>query len=196
MLALFTTPAAKAQNVSGGIKGGLTMSNLYIDEEELDDENARFGFHAGFFSQAMFLETFGLQPELLFTTKGTRATYNGFIDQTVDFNLNYLEVPVLAVFRPIDMLEFHAGPYVGLLLGSNVEYSGTIDEYDEIDRDHFNTLDYGISAGFALNVGQVQAGLRYNIGLQKLADSDGSDLLLGDSKNAYGHLFIAFKLSD
>lgn len=196
MLAVLITPAAQGQNVTGGIKGGLTMSNLYIDDEEIDDENARLGFHAGFFSQVMFLETFGLQPELLFTTKGTKATYDGFISQTVDFNLNYVEVPVLAVFRPVEMIEFHAGPYVGLLLSSNIEYSGAIEGNDEIDRDNFNTLDYGLGFGFAFNFGSVQAGLRYNIGLQKLADSDVSEMLLGDSKNAYGQLFVAFKFSE
>lgn len=196
MFAVLTSSVVKAQNVSGGLKGGLTMSNLYIDDDEIDDENARFGFHAGFFSQVMFLETFGLQPELLFTTKGTKATYDGIIDQTVDFNLNYLEIPVLAVFRPVEMIEFHAGPYVGLLLSSNIEYSGAIDGNDEIDRDNFNTLDYGLGFGFALNFGQVQAGLRYNIGLQKLANSDVSEMMLGDSKNAYGQLFVAFKLSE
>lgn len=196
MFAVLTSSVVKAQNVSGGLKGGLTMSNLYIDDDEIDDENARFGFHAGFFSQVMFLETFGLQPELLFTTKGTKATYDGFITQTVDFNLNYLEVPVLAVFRPVEMIEFHAGPYVGLLLSSNIKYSGAIDGNDEIDRDNFNTLDYGLGFGFALNFGQVQAGLRYNIGLQKLANSNVSEMLLGDSKNAYGQLFVAFKLSE
>ncbi len=194
IITVFATTGTKAQEMSGGIKGGLTMSNLYIDKNEIDDENARFGFHAGFFSQVMFLETFGLQPELLFTTKGTKATYDGFISQTVDFNLNYLEVPILAVFRPVEMIEFHAGPYVGLLLSSNIKYSGAIEGHDEIDRDNFNTVDYGLGFGFALNFGQVQAGLRYNIGLQKLANSNVSEMLLGDSKNAYGQLYIAFTM--
>lgn len=193
-LMILIVPAIEAQNTKGGIKGGLTMSNLYIDEEELDDENARFGFNVGFFSQIMFLETFGIQPELLFTTKGTKATYEGFISQTVDFNLNYLEVPVFAVFRPVEMIEFYAGPYVGLLLSSNIQYSGAIEGQDELDRDNFNTLDYGLGAGFALNFGNISTGLRYNVGLQKLADSDVSDILLGDSKNTYGQLYIALTI--
>jgi hypothetical protein len=185
-----------SQEVSGGIKGGLTMSNLYIDRDDLDDENARFGFHAGLFSQIMFIETFGIQPELLFTTKGTEATYSGLVDQTVKFNLNYLELPALLVFRPVEILEFYVGPYAGLLLSSNIEFSGLIDGEDEIDRDNFNTLDYGIVAGIAMNFGNVQAGLRYNIGLQKLADTNVTNLLLGDSKNAYGQLYIAFRITE
>ncbi len=193
VLISFTT---YSQEVSGGIKGGLTLSNLYIDRNDLDDENARFGYHAGLYSQIMFFETFGIQPELLFTTKGTEATYTGVIDQTVKFNLNYLEFPILLVFRPVEIFEFYAGPYAGLLLSSNIEFSGLIDGEEEIDRDNFNTLDYGFGAGIAMNFGNIQVGLRYNIGLQKLADTSVTNLLLGDSKNAYGQLYIAFRITE
>jgi hypothetical protein len=185
---------ANAQHISAGIKGGLTMSNLYIEEDGLNDENARFGFHAGLFSQFMYRETFGIQPELLFTNKGSKATYGGLINQTVDFNLNYLEIPVMFVFRPFEILEVHAGPYVGLLFNANIEYSGTIDGYDEIDRDYFNTLDYGIGAGLAMNFGIMQIGIRYNIGLQKLAKSDIANFLLGESQNSFGQLYLALRL--
>ena len=188
-----TNLSTKSQEISGGIKAGLTMSNLYVDEDDIDDENARFGFHAGLFGQIMFMETVGLQTELLFTTKGTEVVYGGFFDQTVSFNLNYLDLPVLVVFRPLEMLEFQAGPYLGLLLNSNVKYSGVIDGTDEIDRDNFNTLDYGIGAGVGLNFGMVQVGIRYNLGLQEIAKTDIAKSLLGDSKNSYGQLYIAVK---
>ena len=196
IISLTTLSLSRAQEASGGIKGGLTMSNLYIDKSEIDDENARFGFNVGLFSQIMFHESFGIQPELLFTTKGTKATYEGFISQTVDFNMNYLDVPVFVVFRPVEIVELYIGPYVGLLLSSNIKYSGAIDGQDEIDRDNFNTIDYGFGAGFALNFGSVSTGLRYNVGLQKLADSNVTEMLLGDSKNAYGQLYIAFRFSE
>ncbi|GAO31882.1 porin family protein [Geofilum rubicundum] len=182
-----------AQEITSGIKGGLTLSNLYIDRDELDDENARMGFHAGFFSQVMFAETFGIQPEFLFTTKGTEAHYGTF-DQTVNFNINYIDIPVFAVLRPVEVLEIYAGPYIGFMLNSNVEYSGSIEGEDELDRDHFNTVDYGLAGGVALNFGGVQAGARYYVGLQNLADSNASNMLLGDSKHSYGQLYIALKL--
>ncbi len=184
----------KAQTVNYGIKGGLSLSNLYIDEEELDDENSRMGFNVGFYSQFMVANTFGIQPEFLYSTKGAEGEYSGFFDQSVEFKLNYIDIPVLAVFKPIEVLEFHVGPYFGFLLNSNIEYSGTIEGNDELDRDNFNTLDYGLAGGVGLNFGSMQAGVRYNLGLQNIADSDAADVLLGDSKNSYGQLYIAFKL--
>ncbi|TVQ44189.1 MAG: PorT family protein [Saprospirales bacterium] len=184
-----------SQDVSVGLKGGLTVSNLYIDRDDLDDENARFGYHVGLFSQIMFFETFGIQPEILYTTKGSKAKYTGVIDQTVRFNLSYIDIPVLMVLRPGEVLELHAGPYAGLLLSGNTEFSGLIEGESDIDRDDFNTLDYGLAGGLALNFGNVQAGLRYNLGLQKLADTDLTRLLLGDSKNSYGQLYFTIRLN-
>jgi hypothetical protein len=65
-----------AQAQSGprvGFKGGLNLSNLYVNE--VDDENARIGWHAGFYAQLFSSEAFAIQPELNFSTKGTGITY-------------------------------------------------------------------------------------------------------------------------
>lgn len=185
---------AKSQNLttSGGIKGGLTLSNLYINDAELDDENARFGFHLGFFGKVLFAETFGVQPEILFTTKGTSASYEGLIDQTVDFNLNYIDIPIMLIYKPLEIIEVQAGPYVGLLLNSNIKYSGLIDGENELNRDNFNTIDYGLGLGVEFDFGAVKAGLRYNIGLKEVAFSTAAKSLLGNSKHSYAQIYLAF----
>jgi hypothetical protein len=182
-----------AQSVNYGIKGGLNLSNLYIKAENIDDENPRIGMHLGLFSQIMFADAIGIQPEILFSHKGSEASYTGLIDQTVKFNLNYIDIPVLLVVRPIEVLEIHAGPYLGILVNSKVKYSGLIEGEDEIDRDHLKTFDYGFAGGVAFNFGNLQTGIRYNMGSQEIADSDLARLLLGDSKNSYLQLYLAIK---
>jgi len=184
---------ARSQSLNYGVKGGFTLSNLYIDTEDLDDENARIGIHAGLFSQAMLTGKFGIQPEFLFTHKGTEGNYNGLVNQTVNFNLSYIDIPILLVLRPIEIIEIHAGPHFGVLLNSNVKYSGFIDGESKIDRDHLSSFDYGLTGGAGFNFGNLQAGIRYNLGLHKLADSDRARVLLGDSKNSYGQLYLAIK---
>ena len=47
-----------------GIKGGLNVSNLYVDE--VSDENARFGVNLGFYGQILSSDVFAIQPDLLF----------------------------------------------------------------------------------------------------------------------------------
>ncbi len=176
-----------------GIKGGLTLSNLYIDENDLDTEDRRVGFHAGLFSQFMFTEAIGIQPEILYTTKGSEADYLGAINQTVSFNIDYIDIPVLLVLRPLEMLEIYAGPYAGILLNSDVGFEGTIEGETDLDRDHFETFDAGLVGGIALNFGGFKVGARYNLGLREIADSNASQMLLGDSKNQYAQFYLAIQ---
>ena len=178
-----------------GIKGGLNVSNLYVDEA--DDENARYGFNLGVYGQVFSSDVFAIQPELLFSTKGTKAEYGGnFFDQTIKFNLNYLDLPVLAVFKLGESAEIHVGPYVSYLLSANISHDGDLGSgVDDLDKDNLKSFDYGLSGGFGLNFGNFQVGARYNYGLAKIADSDAAKAALGDSKNSVAQLYLALNLS-
>lgn len=192
-LSLTVSHYANAQ-ARAGIKGGLNVSNLYIDD--VNDENARYGFNVGVYGQILSTDAFALQPELLFTTKGAKGEYTGLIDQTVKFNLNYLELPVLAVFKLGDAAEIHVGPYASYLLNANVSYSGDISNgTDEIDKDQLKSYDFGLVGGLGLNFGALQVGARYNYGLVKLADSNTAESFLGDSKNSVAQLYVAFNIN-
>jgi hypothetical protein len=178
-----------------GVKGGLNVSNLYVDE--VDDENARFGFNLGFYGQILSSDVFAIQPELLFSTKGSKIEYGGnFFDQTVKYNLSYLDLPVLAVFKLGEDAEIHVGPYISYLLGANISHDGDLGSgADDIDRDHLNSFDYGLSGGFGLNFGAIQVGARYNYGLAKLEDSEAAELLIGNAKNSVAQLYVALNLN-
>lgn len=177
-----------------GIKGGLNVTNLYVND--VDDENPRYGFHVGVYTQLFESDVFAIQPEILYSTKGTRIEDNSALyDATLDFNLNYIDIPVLAVFKLGDAAEIHVGPYFGYLLNANVDVDGDVDGSDDIDRDNFKSWDYGLSAGIGFNVGPVQLGARYNYGLQKIADSNLADDILGDSKNSNAQVFISFNFN-
>jgi hypothetical protein len=178
-----------------GVKGGLNVSNLYVDE--VSDENARFGVNLGFYGQILSSDVFAIQPELLFSTKGSEIEYGGsFFDQTIKYNLSYLDLPVLAVFKLGESAEIHVGPYVGYLLGAKISHEGDLGNgADEIDRDHLKAFDYGLSAGFGLNFGNFQVGTRYNYGLAKLADSDIAQLVLGDAKNSLAQVYLSLNLN-
>lgn len=194
LLSFIANLAVAQSNARVGIKGGLNVSNLYIDD--VDDENPRFGFHAGVYGQILSSDVFAIQPEILFSTKGTRTEYNELgASGDAKFNLNYLDIPVLAVFKLGEAAEIHVGPYFSYLLSANVDVDGDIDGYEDIDRDNFNAWDYGLAAGVGFNLGNAQIGARYNYGLQKLAKSDAADFILGDSKNSCAQVYISFNLN-
>ncbi|HJW29358.1 MAG TPA: hypothetical protein VJ508_08890, partial [Saprospiraceae bacterium] len=74
LLSLAGSQAGLAQsNKKAGIKGGLNVSNLYIDN--LTDQNARTGLNLGVFGQVLSTESLALQLELLYSTKGSQAVY-------------------------------------------------------------------------------------------------------------------------
>lgn len=190
--------AANAQYV--GVKGGLNLSNLNIDG--VDDENMRLGYHFGAFINLPISDGFAVQPEVLYSTKGTKADYNqdlGILGQftaETKFKLDYIDVPLLAVFRVGDNFEIHAGPYIGFLMSSKFEVDGDVELEDDLDKDNFKSMDFGLVGGIALNFSAVQVGARYNYGLQKIQDSDAADLLLGDATNSYFQVFAALRLGN
>jgi hypothetical protein len=191
---LLISQTTMAQTTRAGIKGGLNVSNLYIDD--VDDENARYGINVGFYGQIFSTETFAIQPELLFSTKGSKEEYGGLIDQEIKFNLNYIDLPVLAVIKLGESAEIHLGGYASYLLGANINYEGDVaNGTDELDKDHFKSFDYGLVGGFALNFGAAQIGARYNYGLAKIADSDNARDFLGDAKNSCAQLYLALNLN-
>src|ERR1700744_2547677 len=60
-----------------GIKGGLNLTNLYVDNS--NDEHIKAGFNAGVFAKLPITKGFSIQPELLYSVKGAKETYSNFI---------------------------------------------------------------------------------------------------------------------
>ncbi|HEY9487206.1 MAG TPA: porin family protein [Chryseosolibacter sp.] len=189
---------AQAQYAKAGIKGGLNLSNLYVDQA--DDDKARIGWHAGVFGQLFASEAFAIQPEVNFSTKGTGVTR---IDATSaryesNFNLSYIDIPVLAVFKLGKVAEIHAGAYWAYLLGAEIRNNdrNPNNEFDTQDRNNFDDWDYGLVGGIGFNLGDAaQLGVRYNYGLNEIAESRGARRLFGYSKNQVAQLYLAFNLS-
>lgn len=192
-----TTETTRTPSARGGIKGGLNVSNLYVDE--VNDENSRFGFNVGLYAQLFSSEFFAIQPELLYSTKGTKTMYDFPLggEGSTKFNLNYLEVPVLAVIKLGPAVELQFGPYWGYLLAANITQDGDGgDDYQELDRDAFTSWDFGLAGGLGINFGATQIGARYNYGLREIADSNAAQAQLGDAKNSCAQLFIAFNFNN
>lgn len=189
---------AQAQYAKAGIKGGLNLSNLYVNEA--NDDKARIGWHAGLYGQLFASEAFAIQPEVNFSTKGTGVTRvdNNNATYKSNFNLSYLDIPVLAVFKLGRAAEIHLGPYWSYLLHAEIRNNdhNPDNEFTTIDRDNFDDWDYGLVGGIGFNLGEgAQLGVRYNYGLNEIADSPGAKRLFGNSKNQVAQLYLAFNFN-
>ena len=202
VLSLSNLRAQDSDNpVRFGVKGGLNYSNLYIDQ--VNDEKGKLGFHAGVFVKAPLSELFAIQPELLYTSAGTRiARYSNipFVpDGQINFNLNYIQLPVLAVVT-LGRVNIQAGPYVSYLIGANVKNvrvdskgvptNGGGNDTRELSRSDFNSLDYGLAAGIAFDIKGFQVGARYNFGLREVGTSGVAGGLTKNAKNSVAQLYV------
>lgn len=180
-----------------GIKGGVNFSNLIVDD--VHDRNTRVGFHAGVYGQLFASEAFAIQPEVNFSTKGNEVvTRSGVIDQETKFNLSYIDIPILAVFKLGRAAEIHAGAYWAYLVAANIDTDGDLgDDFRRVDRDNFENWDYGLVGGIGFNLGNAaQLGARYNYGLNEIADSRGARRMLGgNTKNSVAQIYLAFNLA-
>jgi hypothetical protein len=177
-----------------GIKGGLNLTNMFVDE--VSDENMKVGFNAGFFAKLPVTRGFSIQPELLYTSKGAKEEYNNIIEGEGEyrFNLNYIEMPVLAVINVAKNFNLHVGPYVSYLAAANIKNlheSGGQDEIAELDADNFNRFDYGLVGGLGVDVSNFTIGARYSYGLREIGKSGSlSGRITKDSRNSAVSLYI------
>ncbi|MCS3797669.1 porin family protein [Niastella sp. OAS944] len=177
-----------------GIKGGVNLTNMFVDE--VSDENMKVGFNAGFFAKLPVTRGFSIQPELLYTSKGAKEKYNNFIQGAGEyrFNLNYIELPVLAVINVAKNFNVHAGPYVSYLAAANIKNlhdDHSQDEIAELDADNFNRFDYGLVGGLGVDISNFTIGARYNYGLREIGKSGSlSGQVTKDSRNSAISLYI------
>ena len=177
-----------------GIKGGVNLTNMFVND--VSDENMKVGFNAGFFAKLPVTKGFSIQPELLYSSKGAKETYNNFLEGKGEyrFNLNYIELPVLAVINVAKNFNVHVGPYISYLAAVNIKDlndDGTIDEIKELNAENFNRIDYGVAGGLGIDISNFTLGARYSYGLHEIGKSGSlSGELTKDSKNSAISLYI------
>jgi hypothetical protein len=121
------------------------------------------GFHFGGFVSFAAGKSFAIQPEVLFSTQGSKI--DDATAQVKEFKANYLNIPVLAQLRTSGGLYLETGPQAGLLLSAKAD--------DETVKDLYKSLDWSwvFGLGFRTNVG-LGLDARYNLGLTKIGDDN------------------------
>ena len=154
-LAMLIVPMLiQAQGIGVGIKGGANFANQEV--EDIDIETVT-DYHLGAYLNLNLSDKFGITPEVLYTAYGSK-----WDDAKVDFD--YIAIPVMLRFKPIDFLSLEAGPQFSFLTKAEVEDVG--DVMDELKKNDFG-LAFG--AGVHLPLG-FNAGARYVLGFTDISD--------------------------
>ncbi|MEP6930092.1 MAG: porin family protein [Flavobacterium sp.] len=201
MTATFGMLHAQSENVTTefGVKGGFNMSNLYDDSNGPDDNNVLYGFNAGVYATLPISDFIAIQPEVLFTTKGSELKYdNAFASGNAKFKLNYIEVPLLVRVNITKNFNVHAGGYASYLVSSKVTGSGDFEGDQDIDTDDLNKFDAGIAAGVGVDFSPLSIGVRYNYGLTTVGKERtvlGTTYTFPDAKNSNLTVYLSYKLN-
>jgi len=176
-----------------GIKGGLNLTTLY--SSDVSTSHMKAGFNAGVFAKLPVTRGFSIQPELLYSLKGAKSTYDNFVQGSGEyrFNLGYLELPVLAVVNLTPNFNLQAGGYAAYLTNANIKNvnsNGNVEGATDLNVNNFNRWDYGLAGGLGFDIEHVTLGARYNYGLSKIGKSDNQ--FTQGMKNAGFSFYIGF----
>jgi hypothetical protein len=203
-LVFFSTVKAQEQKTSEesalstkfGIKAGLNLTNLHSDD--FADDHLKAGFNAGIFSKIPVTPGFSIQPELLYSVKGSKSDYNNVVQGSGQyrFNLGYIELPLLAVVNLTKNFNIHAGGYAAYLTNVNVKdvnSQGNVNGITEENADNFNRWDFGLAGGIGFDIENFMMGARYNYGLTNIGKSGNtSGDVLGSAKNYGLSIYVGF----
>jgi len=186
-------------NTEFGVKGGFNMSNFLSNDDEANDENVLYGFNAGVYATLPISDFVAIQPEILFTTRGSEVDYNNAgLSGTAKFKLNYIEVPLLVRVNITKNFNVHAGGYASYLVSSKLKGEGSFDFNEGVDTDDLNKFDAGIAAGVGVDFNPISIGLRYNYGLTTVGKERtvlGTTTTFPDVKNSNLSLYVSYKLN-
>lgn len=159
---------------SFGVKGGVNFATVTGDDFESPD--SRTSFHVGLVGEMPLADIFSIQVEALYSAQGFKSDIPGDLfggDGEVEYQLDYINVPVLAKVYVIEGLSLEAGPQFSFLVNEEVDFDAGSDDGDW-PTDEAEDFEFGIAAGltFQTDMGLFASG-RYNMGLTDIIeDSD------------------------
>ena len=160
--------------LSKGIKGGLNFANFHGDD--VDGNSSRKALVVGGFVKINLLNIIAIQPEVLYSGKGSEFEVNSNKSTT---KITYLEIPVLLRINAINAGVLHAG----LIGGPSFAFTLSAKNDDTDIKDTIKSNDMGAVIGIGADIGagviSLVGDVRYTMGLSSIDDS-GADL---DIKN-------------
>lgn len=159
--------SSASHGVKFGVRGGYTISNLDFEGTPTMENKHRNSFYIGFFANIGLSRTISLVPELQFSPEGANAE---------PLHLDYIQVPVMLMFRFSEKIHAGFGPQVGL----------KVHKFE----DGIHNFAYSAVAGVEYKINHaIFADVRYIYGLRNIFE----DQLGIEAKNTNIQLGVGYK---
>ena len=166
---LSTTFVAAQESVYFGAKGGVNFSNFSGDGfSDFEDGKARTAYHLGLVAEIPVSDRFSVQPEVLYSAQGFDMVRIED-SEDVEFQVDYITVPVMAKFYLIDGFNIHAGPQLGFLVENEISSEAGDTGLNTDNLNNFD-LSLGLGAGYKFQSFFVYG--RYNAGMSEIYEDD------------------------
>ncbi|WP_310381881.1 porin family protein [Flavobacterium sp.] len=196
-IAIFTIGFVNAQKAQFGVKGGLNLAVILGDTDGVDFQS-KAGYHVGGFVDIKVSDKISIQPELLYSTQGASVKdfevelNNTLYSADVNFNLSYINIPVMLKYYAAEKFNLEVGPQIGFLTAAKIVAKVNGNEGEEDAKDIFESVDFGLNLGAGYDfTKKISAGVRYNVGLSNIEKTESGD----DSKikNSVFSLSLGYK---
>jgi len=147
-----------------GVKAGVNYSNMYDSQNKEYSADGKIGFAAGAFVSIPIGTYFGIQPELLFSQKGFKATSSVLgNDVSLTRTTSYIDVPIFLAVKPSEMITILVGPQYSFLMKQKDVFSSPITDIttiDDFDNDNIRKNTLCLVTGLDINLNSVVVGAR------------------------------------
>jgi hypothetical protein len=147
-----------------GLKAGVNLSNVYDSQGEEFKTDPKFGIAAGAFVAIPIGKFVGIQPEILFSQKGFKAS-GKILGSTYKFTrtTNYIDIPILIQVKPSSNISVMAGPQYSFLIKQSDAYESSImnlGQVKEFENDNIRKNIFCFLGGVDVNIEHVVLGAR------------------------------------
>jgi hypothetical protein len=180
---------------SFGLKIGSNYSNVYDSQGDKFTAEGRYGLAAGVFLSLPIGKVIGIQPEVIYSEKGFKAT-GAFLGSNYSATRTtaYIDVPILLAIKPIRYITILAGPQYSFLVKQNNNFTsilGTVDQQKIFDNDNIRKNVLGLTGGVDVNLSSFVISARAGYDVQK-NNGDGTTTT-PRYKNAWYQATVGFR---
>lgn len=145
-----------------GVKAGMNASELH---QKNFDNKTKIGFHAGVLAHMHADRSqWAFQPEVLYSLEGAKDNKN----DDNQWDLHFLNVPLLAQYMFDNGFRIEAGPQVDFLMGAKAKDGSTTTDV----KDNYKKVGLSVPVGIGyLTRSGLGFDARYNFGVTDLRDN-------------------------
>ena len=179
-----------------GLKMGGNYSKIYDSKDNNFKTDGKLGFATGAFISIPISKLIGIQPEVLFSQRGYKASSSSILgNYSLTRTTSYLDIPILFAVKPSEYITILAGPqYSYLVKSTDVFTSGnvSVEQQQQFKNQNLRTNTLCFTGGVDLTMKHLVISTRVGWDLQDNT-SDGNSTV-PRYKNVWYQMMVGYRM--